>query len=642
MTNININQLAKTTFGINQLKQEQITIINQVLAQQNSAAIFPTGSGKSLCYQLPSQILGGLTLVISPLLALMKDQIDYLNSIGISCGSINSTQSSSENSQVRNDVLNGKIKILYVSVEKLKNHSFLNFIQKVNISLIAVDEAHCVSAWGHNFRPDYLVLPSILNKLNNPTVLLLTATATKEVINDMQNVFNIKQEHTIITNFYRDNLKILIHPIQESKKQKVLLNYLLKYKDEPTIIYTIKQKDTEDLNNFLYSNGINSTAFHAGLKSDIKEQIQNDFLNDNITCIVATIAFGMGINKSNIRHVIHYDLPKTLENYAQEIGRAARDGKDANCLVLANTSRVNTMENFIYGDTPELHEINIVLDDILQNTNLINNTYSPSIYHLSYKSNIRQLTLKTLLVYLELNNILTYSHQKFTKCSFKITTSIDEILNFLELPNRQKIFNNILNKFDKKTTKYHFVQNDDNSLDIPSNIIDCLSYLHDNNYLEVEFSASVESYIVNNIDFNKQKLVNKLLNKFIIAQDGQISKIKSMIEMLSSNICISKQLTNYFNPNSMISDCGRCSVCMGKYKAWIQEPIYEIGQINTSEFEAKIKEVYNTQTSDILKTKFLCGIITPWISKTKAKQLSGFESLEHNRFKEVLEAISNN
>ncbi len=640
MQNININQLAKTIFGINQLKQEQITIINQVLAQQNSAAIFPTGSGKSLCYQLPSQILEGLTLVISPLLALMKDQIDYLSSIGIACGSINSTQSSSENSQVRNDVLSGKIKILYVSVEKLKNHSFLNFLQKVNISLLAVDEAHCVSAWGHNFRPDYLVLPSILKKLNNPTVLLLTATATNEVIQDMQNVFNIKPSHTIITNFYRDNLKILIHPISQDKKQSVLLNYLLKYKDEPTIIYTIKQKDTEDLNNFLCANGINSSAFHAGLKSEIKEQLQNDFLNDNITCIVATIAFGMGINKSNIRHVIHYDLPKTLENYAQEIGRAARDGKDANCLVLANTSRVNTMENFIYGDTPELHEISIVLDDIIKNTNLTNNTYSPSIYHLSYKSNIRQLTLKTLLVYLELNSILTYSHQKFTKCSFKITTSVDEILNFLELPNRQKIFNNILNKFDKKTTKYHFIQNEDNSLDIPSNIIDCLSYLHDNNYLEVEFSASVESYIVNNIDFNKEDLLKTLLDKFTIAQDAQIQKINHMIEMLSSNECISKNLTNYFNPNAMDNDCGRCSVCLGKYKAWIKEPIPEIGQINTSEFEEKILDLYNTKASNILKTKFLCGIITPWISKTKAKQLSGFESLEDNRFKDVLEKLS--
>jgi len=635
-----INQIAKNTFGINQLKPEQTNIINQILSNQNSAAIFPTGSGKSLCYQLPSQILPGLTLVISPLLALMKDQMDYLSSIGVECGSINSTQSSGQNSKVRNDVLSGKIKILYVSVEKLKNHSFLNFIQKVNISLIAVDEAHCVSAWGHNFRPDYLVLPTILAKLNNPTVLLLTATATKEVISDMQNVFDIKENNTIITNFYRDNLKILIHPISQDKKQSVLLNYLLKYKNEPTIIYTIKQKDTEELNNYLCSNGINSQAFHAGLKSDIKEQIQNDFLDDTTTCIVATIAFGMGINKSNIRHVIHYDLPKTLENYAQEIGRAARDGKDANCLVLANTSRLNTMENFVYGDTPQLQEIHIVLDDILQNINTKTNTYSPSVYHLSHKSNIRQLTLKTLLVYLELNNILTYSHQKFTKCSFKITSSIEESLEFLNLPNRQKIFTNILDKFDKKTTKYHFIQNEDNSLDIPTNIIDCLSYLHDNKHIEVEFSGSVESYMVDNINFDKSSLAKILYDKFVIAQDGQISKIKSMIKMLSSNICISRQLTNYFNANSMNNDCGSCSVCMGKYKAWTLEPTKEIGKINTNEFEIKISQTYNTKASDILKTKFLCGIITPWISKIKARQIEGFESLENNRFKEVLEKLS--
>ena len=307
-------------FGYPQFRPGQEVAISAVLAGRSAAAIFPTGSGKSLCYQLPALLLPHLTLVVSPLLALMQDQLAFLQRHGIASASIDSAQSRDEASDAMARARSGELKILMISVERLKNERFRNFLQQVQISLLVVDEAHCISEWGHNFRPDYLKLPDYQHQFNIPQVLLLTATATPKVIADMQAKFAIAAEDVVTTGFYRPNLNLLVEPVRGADKRGRLVQWLGERAGQPSIVYVTLQKTAEQIAEHLNQHGIGAEAYHAGLPHEQREAIQRRFMGGESNCIVATIAFGMGIDKSDIRNVVHFDLPKSIENYSQEIG----------------------------------------------------------------------------------------------------------------------------------------------------------------------------------------------------------------------------------------------------------------------------------------------------------------------------------
>ncbi|RYZ55481.1 MAG: ATP-dependent DNA helicase RecQ [Proteobacteria bacterium] len=326
-------ELLKTYFGHENFRAGQAQVIEQILNGKSSAAVFPTGSGKSLCYQLPALLLPGLTLVVSPLLALMKDQIDSLLAKGIKAARLDSTLTNDEYQQTMRDVRNGVIKILYVAPERFMNERFRGAMAGINISLFAVDEAHCISEWGHNFRPDYLKLPIFAKTLGAKVVLALTATATPQVLLDIQKSFEVSAECAVVTGFYRSNLTLLSQPLEMKDKDRTLLADLKSNPQGPTIIYVTQQKTTETVARMLNAEGIEAKFYHAGMAPEERVATQNWFIASNTGVVVATIAFGMGIDKSNIRYVYHYNLPKSLENYSQEIGRAGRDGKPAICKV---------------------------------------------------------------------------------------------------------------------------------------------------------------------------------------------------------------------------------------------------------------------------------------------------------------------
>ena len=433
MQSDSLQQTLQSVFGFDSLRSGQQPVIEAVMNGHSAAAIFPTGSGKSLCYQLPATQLPHLTLVISPLLALMKDQLSFLQSRGIAAASIDSSQSREEAQQVMAGVKNGHIKILMISVERLKNERFREFIRQIPLSLMVVDEAHCISEWGHNFRPDYLKLPQYQRELNIPQTLLLTATATPAVIEDMQSKFNIADENITVTGFYRSNLEISVVPCEEENKQTQLNDIIAAAPKLPSIVYVTQQQTAEQVASSLIRLGINAHAYHAGMKSDIREKIQQQFMDSQIDCIVATIAFGMGVDKSDIRRVIHFDLPKSIENYAQEIGRAGRDGQRSECILLGNTSGLTVLENFVYGDTPEPSSINYVLEQIRENTP----QWEVMALRLSRDSNIRQLPLKTLLVYLELAKVIEAKYSYFAEYRFKFLQDQSFILNQFQGERRQ-------------------------------------------------------------------------------------------------------------------------------------------------------------------------------------------------------------
>ncbi|GAA0455605.1 DNA helicase RecQ [Alkalibacillus silvisoli] len=331
-----INQAVHTLnhyYGFSSFRPGQEEAIRSILNKNNTLAIMPTGGGKSLCYQIPSLVLDGTAIIISPLISLMNDQVEALNATDIPATYINSSLDGSEQQHRLNEMVNGNYKMVYVSPERFETPHFLNMLEKVDLSLIAFDEAHCISQWGHDFRPSYRsVVPYIKQLSQQPPTIALTATATQQVIHDIKNLLNIDSEHTVVTGFARENLKFKV--IKGVNPNDYLNDFINTHLNDSGIIYTPTRKTTDQIYESLSEKGIQVARYHAGMSKDERQVAQAAFISDNVQVMVATNAFGMGIDKSNVRYVIHYALPKNIESYYQEAGRAGRDGVESECHLL--------------------------------------------------------------------------------------------------------------------------------------------------------------------------------------------------------------------------------------------------------------------------------------------------------------------
>lgn len=326
-------ELLKKYFGYSDFKRGQEDVINSIISGHDTFAIMPTGGGKSLCYELPALIMDGITLVISPLISLMKDQVDDLNSMGIKASYINSTLSPKETEDILRNAENNQYKLLYVAPERLDSDYFSARINNINVSMVAVDEAHCASQWGHDFRQSYQIIPRFIKMLKQrPIVSAFTATATEEVKNDVINILNLQLPNTYVTGFNRENLYLSV--LRGINKKEYILNYVNNNKEVSGIIYTATRKEADTIHKMLLDRGYNALKYHAGMTDSAREESQDNFIYSECSIMVATNAFGMGIDKSNVRYVIHYNMPKNIEAYYQEAGRAGRDGSKSECILL--------------------------------------------------------------------------------------------------------------------------------------------------------------------------------------------------------------------------------------------------------------------------------------------------------------------
>ncbi|WP_163557385.1 ATP-dependent DNA helicase RecQ [Halomonas sp. NO4] len=635
-----IQQTLQQVFGYPDFRPGQRPVIEAVVEGRSAAAIFPTGSGKSLCYQLPSLHLPHLTLVISPLLALMQDQLAFLARHGIAAASLDSGQSREEAAAVMAGVTRGEIRILMVSVERLKNERFRAFIRRVPISLMVVDEAHCISEWGHNFRPNYLKLPDYRREFAIPQVLLLTATATPKVIADMRDRFDIAESDVTATGFYRDNLYLEVAPVPAETRPRALVEWLRPRlaadTPQPTIVYVTQQQTAERLAAYLNKAGLAATAYHAGLDGERRDAIQRAFMAGETPCIVATIAFGMGIDKSDIRNVVHFDLPKSIENYSQEIGRAGRDGQPSDCLMLAGRDHLHVLENFVYGDTPESHGIRRVIDELQS----AGREWELVLNRLSQASDIRPLPLKTLLVQLELRGIIAPRYSYFADYRFKLGIEPEALVARFQ-GERRAFVQAILDAASQARTWYNldFAVLDrlgaERGLDTArARVLTALDYFVDQGWMMLESKQMTEVYAVLRDDLDAAALTDELHGYFRDKECAEIARLHAMLALFEADSCLSRRLAEWFGDDRTPERCGHCSACRGQVAklpaAAPGEPLecHDLAAL-CEPFRQRLVEHGDAHpaTPDRL-ARFLCGLTSPLLTRLKARQLPGFAALE--------------
>ncbi len=628
-------KLLRERFGFSEFRPGQAETLAALENHKAALAVFPTGAGKSICYQLPALAYEGVTLVVSPLIALMKDQIDFLQRRGVAAARLDSSLSAEEARTVQDSARNGTLKLLYVAPERFNNERFLDLLKHMRISLFAVDEAHCISEWGHNFRPDYLKLAETARSVGAERVLALTATATPSVVQDICKAFQIPDTGSIVTGFYRPNLNLVTTPVTERTRDQKLVDTLKSRPLGPTIVYVTLQRTAERVAGLLQANGFQAEAYHAGMNSDERTAVQDRWTKSSQGIVVATIAFGMGIDKADVRSVIHFNLPKSLESYSQEIGRAGRDGKESIVEMLACASDVPTLENFAYGDTPTEESLHALVRELLGSGAEL----TLNLYDLSSKHDVRQLVLRTALTYLELEGVLRQGTPFYAGYTVRPHAPVSAMAaHYSGEPAR--FVAAIFEAARKGTTLYHF-DPDLVAERVGSErrrVIRALEVLEQSGLVNLEPSDVRHRFTCLKPGASAKELAQDLAQRFLRREQQEIARLQQVVDLVSAASCQTNSLVGYFG-EMRAKPCGHCTFCETG-KARLLKPVQQSGALPDSE-SAKVLRVLCLAHPEALGTprqmaRFLCGLTSPATSKARLGKNALFGRCETSRFADVL------
>ena len=629
----NALETLRSTFGLAAFRDGQQAAIDKLLDGESVLTVFPTGGGKSLCYQLPALLIDGLTLVVSPLIALMQDQVAALRARGIAAARLDSSRSGDEVREIYRQLRGGELKLLYVAPERLQNARFLALLQGLHIGLMAVDEAHCISEWGHNFRPDYLKLSQLARDIGVQRVLALTATATPSVAEDICRQFGIPADNHIHTGFYRPNLALGVTPCRGDDKLPLLLRALQARPGEASIVYVTLQQQAETLAGQLQAAGIRARAYHAGMKPELRESIQNAFMAGEVSTVVATIAFGMGIDKADIRAVYHYNQPKSLENYMQEIGRAGRDGEPSRCELFACPDDIRVLENFTYGDTPVPEHLEALIGHLLS----LGEAFDIAVYDLSNRFDIRPLVINTVLTYLELEGVIAGTGPFYSTYQIRFEVPQAQLLAGFDAARADFLQRMFATGKPGRIWLTLDVTEAAEALGEPrERLLKALQYLEQQGSISTQVKGVRQQYRrLQTPDL--AALGARLVQLFARREDQSLSRLQQVLDYAEDARCLPAQLCGYFG-DALAEPCGQCTSCLDPRPRTL--PAQEAVPLTAAQLNAigvLLAEGQEALRHPRQLARFLCGLSSP--ATFRLRKHAAYGCLAGQPFQQVLAEV---